>query len=784
MSSDRPWPVGRARPGPGGPTVGTGGESPPSDAEADMLHRARDAFRAGLPSRRFGDRPPRPEGFSTEAPGVPPSEADATGLDAADAADRGLPVEEGMHEPRREDGTADHLDAGFEVEMLEILIPTLDAVDAPAGVFAWPGGAARWVNEALRSPEMGNGSDRTLMELLDEWSQAHFLVRALPDLLRVGLWRGRIGFAAAESISSAMSATVTAHRGLDGEIDALSLIAYPLAEADPGGGADGTEQLVAALVQHVSDLILVVEPSGAITFASPAAGDLLDVTDADPAGDIFDVLHPDDRPGSLRDLVRLSDEGVPVPARVRMRAAEGEWRHLDAVWTDLTDNPMVAGFVVNARDVTDDVEGGQAIVTKAFTDELTGLPNRVRLFDRMEVLAHSGPEPRPVALLLVNLDHFRKLHEQHGSADTDAALAAIAHRIVTAAPDDATVARLRADEFAVVLPDVAEGDEGVRIADGLRAAISEPLWMGEQTVRVTASVGVSLGQADEADEDLLARADHAMHRAKEYGRDRATVYDDEAAKRDRPRPGVDVQLRRALESDGLQIRYQPIVELDSRKIVGAEALLRVRGDQGELLSPAEFVEAAESSGLISRLGAAVLRTTCEQITALGRSGLSEGFEVSVNVSPRQVAHPQFASDVLEILADTDVAPPRLCLEITEGAFLGRDDASEGNILRLRDQGVRIGLDEFGGYTSLGYLRRFPLDFVKIDRSIVSGLGGNYVDGAIVRATVELGRKLDLTTVAVGVETEIQRQRLREIGCDRAQGYLFAPAVSADELPAL
>jgi EAL domain-containing protein (putative c-di-GMP-specific phosphodiesterase class I) len=308
--------------------------------------------------------------------------------------------------------------------------------------------------------------------------------------------------------------------------------------------------------------------------------------------------------------------------------------------------------------------------------------------------------------------------------------------------------------------------------------------MGDHTVRVTASVGAALGGADEADEDLLARADHAMHRAKEFGRDRASVYDDEAAKRHRPRPGVDEQLRRVLDSDGLQIRYQPVVDLDSRRVVGAEALLRVRGDEGEILSPAEFVEAAESSGLISRLGSAVLRTTCEQVTGLGRRGLAEGFEVSVNVSPRQVAHPQFADDVLQILEETEVAAPRLCLEITEGAFLGRDDASEGNILRLRERGVRIGLDEFGGYTSLGYLRRFPLDFVKIDRSIVAGIGGNYVDGAIVRATVELARKLDLTTVAVGVETEIQRQRLREVGCDRAQGYLFAPAVSADELPSL
>jgi EAL domain-containing protein (putative c-di-GMP-specific phosphodiesterase class I) len=232
------------------------------------------------------------------------------------------------------------------------------------------------------------------------------------------------------------------------------------------------------------------------------------------------------------------------------------------------------------------------------------------------------------------------------------------------------------------------------------------------------------------------------------------------------------------------MRYQPIVELDTLTVVGTEALLRVRGDDGELLSPAEFVEAAESSGLISRLGTAVLRTTCEQVTRLSRISAARDLEVSVNVSPRQVAHPRFAASVLEILDETSVDPGRLWLEITEGAFLGRDDASEANIVRLRDHGVQVGLDEFGGYTSLGYLRRFPLDFVKIDRSLVAGLDGNYVDGAIVRATIELAQKLDLTTIAVGVETEGQRHRLRELGCQRAQGYLFAPVVRADELAAL
>jgi EAL domain-containing protein (putative c-di-GMP-specific phosphodiesterase class I) len=320
------------------------------------------------------------------------------------------------------------------------------------------------------------------------------------------------------------------------------------------------------------------------------------------------------------------------------------------------------------------------------------------------------------------------------------------------------------------------------VADRVRAAVSEVILVGSHSVQITASVGVALaGTGDDAD-DLVARADRALRAAKERGRDRTVVYDGTLARGEERRRGIDLQLRRALATGGLQMRYQPVVDLRTERFVGLEALMRVRGDTGELLSPGAFVAAAESTGLITRLGGLVLQASCEQIGDLP-TGLPE-VEISVNVSPRQVADPEFARSVERVLEETGIAPPRLSLEITEGAFLGHDDASEANIGRLRDQGVRVGLDELGGDASLGYLRRFPLDFVKIDRSLIAGLGANYVDGAIVRSVVDLARKLGLTTTAVGVETEDQELRLRELGCDRAQGYLFSGPVTVDELPGL
>jgi diguanylate cyclase (GGDEF)-like protein len=506
------------------------------------------------------------------------------------------------------------------------------------------------------------GAERTLVSLLDEWSQAHFLVRALPDLLHLGQWQGRLCFVEGDERATELVATLVAHRDVDGAIDAVSLVAHP-----------------------------VVEPA------------------------------PVDLPSADHDFEEHS------------------------------------------------------------VDSLTGLPDRVGLRSRLDDLARGGTTGH-LAMLLVDFDRFRQVNEAHGPRATDGVLQTLAYRLRDAVTDDCLVARLRSDDFAVLVPGVGDDAAARQVADRVRAAVSEVILVGSHSVQITASVGVALaGTGDDAD-DLVARADRALRAAKERGRDRTVVYDGTLARGEERRRGIDLQLRRALATGGLQMRYQPVVDLRTERFVGLEALMRVRGDTGELLSPGAFVAAAESTGLITRLGGLVLQASCEQIGDLP-TGLPE-VEISVNVSPRQVADPEFARSVERVLEETGIAPPRLSLEITEGAFLGHDDASEANIGRLRDQGVRVGLDELGGDASLGYLRRFPLDFVKIDRSLIAGLGANYVDGAIVRSVVDLARKLGLTTTAVGVETEDQELRLRELGCDRAQGYLFSGPVTVDELPGL
>jgi len=317
----------------------------------------------------------------------------------------------------------------------------------------------------------------------------------------------------------------------------------------------------------------------------------------------------------------------------------------------------------------------------------------------------------------------------------------------------------------------------------VREAVAEPIELDGRTIELSMSAGLAVAGLGDGPEAVVHDAELAMGRAKQNGGDRTEVFLAEMAADSTRRENVQDQLRHALQNDGVRVHFQPIVDIATEAAVGAEALLRVHDDEGVLLSPAEFVEAAESSGLISRLGLQVLQTTSEHLAAWTASGEAESLrELSVNVSPRQLADPDLPSQVEQVLADTGIEPSRLCLEITESILISAEPQVDASISYLRSLGVRIGLDDFGtGQSSLGYLKRFPLDFVKIDRSLVAGIGIDEHDTAIVRATIELAHNLGLVVTAVGVETEEQLEALGILGCDRAQGYLFAPALPADQL---
>ncbi len=668
-------------------------------------------------------------------------------------------------------------------EILQILTDTMVETPDLVAVFASVGHEALWANDAFVTAIPIREADKIwLVELLDEWSKGHYEVKVLPALVKFGRWRGRLTLVTGIDETTAVSAVIVAHRDTDGEITAVSLVARPLTEIGATAADLGPESQFAALVENSTDIIAVIGPDGVIAYASPAAAIAFGRPDGDLAGaNLLELTDPDNRPAAIADLVRVDDLGVGEPATLRVLGVDGEARHLEVIVSDLTENPAIGAFVLNGRDVTDRRSGASEVAARAYTDALTGLPSRMRILDRLgsELMEHQ----QSVTVLLVDFDRLKGINETFGREVGDDVLRELARRMAAEIDDDALLGRLGSDEFVVVL----SGDdkaEGAALGERLRAAAAQPLTAGTAELTVTASVGVASGQPGDDPDELLTDAGRAMAQAKSTGRDRVEVFTDQLAAAATRRRTVEQELRKALDRDGIGVHYQPVVDVDSEQTVGAEALLRVDHADGAVLTPAEFIEAAESTGLIARLGAQVLEITCEQLAAWSTAGRSSLHEISVNVSPRQLADPNLPSTVIDRLNEAGVAPERLCLEIGESILIGAQPIVDQTIAWLRELGVRIGLDDFGaGQSSLGYLKRFPLDFVKIDKTLISGLGTNEQDTAIVRATIELAHNLGLSVTAVGVESEDQLEMLQILGCDKAQGYLFAPPLAADEFTA-
>lgn len=676
-------------------------------------------------------------------------------------------------------------DAAVESDVMTVLTDTLVQTPDLVAIFAGVGHEAIWANDAFVTLVPIRAADKIwLVELLDEWSKGHYEVKILPALVKVGRWSGRLTLITGEDEQVSVSAVMVAHRDERGEISAVSMVARDLSELDLSDElvrSDGGQ--FAALVEHASDLIAVLGSDGLIRYVSPAAVRVLGHDDASLVGTaLFDLVHPDDIPGDLMDLVAPDDLGVGSPVELRLRAADGSWRHLELVLTDLTSNPVIDGLVLNARDVTERVRALNALTDKAYTDQMTGLPNRMRLIDRMNQALDLSTREGSVCAALCDIDNFKAINEGFGQVAADAFLREIADRLVSASGSGATVARVRSDEFVVLLSHVGDAGDAVRTANRLRSVVADPFVFEAVKMATTMSVGIAFSGSDQGPEDLLRDADQALTHAKEGGGDRTELFSPAFTAQAEHRRIVERQLRARIDSDDLVLFYQPIVDLETRKVVSAEALLRLRDDDGDLMNPAELIGAAESSGLIAKLGTQVLRATGEQLAVwLSRSEPLGIDEISVNISPRQLADPDLPNQVQSALSASGIDPGRFCLEITENIFIGRQSTIDASVSYLRALGVKIGLDEFGsGQSSLSYLKRFPLDFVKIDRSLIEGLGKSERDTAIVRATIDLAHNLDLTVIAVGVENQAQLDALELMECDRIQGYLFAPPLAPGE----
>jgi diguanylate cyclase (GGDEF)-like protein len=426
----------------------------------------------------------------------------------------------------------------------------------------------------------------------------------------------------------------------------------------------------------------------------------------------------------------------------------------------------------------------QQLAERALRDPLTGLPNRAVFLDRLDrALARAGRMGSSVAVLACDLDRFRAVNESFGHAAGDRLLGAVASRLESGLRPGDTVARMGGDEFAVLGEDLEGPGEAAEIARRVQEAFSSPFPMDRGEVRVTASTGVALAVGGGEADLLLREANAAQERARGRGRGRVEVFDDAMRAAAPWHQATEHELRDAIGLGQLRLVYQPIVTLASGEVAGAEALVRWHHPSRGLLGPLDFIPLAEESGLIEDLGRWVLQEACVQATGWQALGAPDRtLTLSVNVSAHQFRDEGWAAEVAGVLSATGLPGRRLVLEITESTLMDDSEVSGLRLEELRELGVRLAVDDFGtGYSSLAYLRRMPVDFLKIDKSFVDGVTGDAHESALARAVVKLAATLGLAAVAEGIERPEQAEVLATLGCRYGQGLWLGPPVPAEEL---
>jgi diguanylate cyclase (GGDEF)-like protein/PAS domain S-box-containing protein len=496
--------------------------------------------------------------------------------------------------------------------------------------------------------------------------------------------------------------------------------------------------------------------------------------------------------GTIVEFDLLDADGRSIPFRVGSAPLELDGDRLVCLtFTDLSaqktqDREITRLGEVQAERVAD-LEVAQAALTQQAThDALTGLPNRALLVDRIDqALTRSKRSGRCTAVFFVDLDRFKHINDTQGHAAGDAVLRSVAKQLELLLRPMDTVARIGGDEFVVLAPDVDSRLHAVDIANRLLIELSRSSDEAADSEPVAASIGISVSVGGRGTaEILLKEADTAMYEAKSLGRGRAEVFDEALRSQVQERLTAQMMLQSALDDRRLIAYYQPIIDLSTGIVAGFEALARLVQGDGSILPPAAFMPVAEDSGLVVPLGTQMLEMACREACSWRPSGLTPSpLTVAVNLSACQFETGDLPALVRGALEETGLDPGKLHLELIETAIIDLRPDILQQLGRLRDLGVEIGLDDFGtGYASLTHLRRLPLTFVKIDRSFVSGIETDHEDDRIVSAVVDLAANLGLRSVAEGIETQIQLDRLRELGCDQAQGYLFARPLPPADVP--
>lgn len=547
-----------------------------------------------------------------------------------------------------------------------------------------------------------------------------------------------------------------------------------------------SEHRFQALVENSSDGLLLVDENGLVRYAGPSTTRILHLTPQELQGTPVEDLVAPEYVEAWRRLDRAlrSRPGSPLQTEMRLRKGEEGFVWIEASATNLLANPAVAAVVLNYRDVTERKETERQLERLAYRDSLTGLPNRFLFNDRVRhAIDHARRRGHGLALMYVDLDRFKLVNDTLGHAIGDELLQAVAARLRGAIRADDTIARLGGDEFAILLPDVDRGEHAGSIGAKLLLMLKEPFTVRDHQLYAAASIGVSMFPDDGADvEILLKNADSALYRAKELGRNNVQLFTAAMNARYQQRLNIEMSLRHAIESESLEMFYQPIIDNHSGHVRAVEGLMRWQRD-GEAIAPSLFIAVAEETGLITRIGEFAIRRACRDLRTWREAGLHT-FQVSINLSAHDLRRPDIVPTIAGILEENGIEPKDLQFEITESAALDNIDLAMETLTELRRLGARIAVDDFGtGQSSLAYLKRLPLDVVKLDREFLRDTT-NSMDMALLASIIDLVHSLHLYIVAEGIETDSELRLLRMLNCDGSQGFVFSRAVPADCIPAV
>jgi diguanylate cyclase (GGDEF)-like protein len=501
------------------------------------------------------------------------------------------------------------------------------------------------------------------------------------------------------------------------------------------------------------------------------------------------ALHDSDqqRWRTIVDFLVEDSDGEMV-AEWQVRHADGSWRFLQSIVTNLIHEPSIGGLVLNSRDVTDQKTLEDQLRHQAFHDQLTGLANRALFAEHLDqALRRQSRMGCGLAVLFIDLDEFKTVNDLHGHTLGDELLKQAAERLRTTLRTADAIARIGGDEFAALFEGVGLGLDASAAAERVIESFAQPFLIESSEVFVTASMGMALNDSGtESAEDLMRNADLAMYAAKTANKGRYEVFSTNMHSTILDRMQMEVDLRHALDQSEFEAYYQPIVTLPLGTIVGVEALIRWNHPQRGLVMPGEFIGVAESSGIIVHIGAWILRHACQEFEVLTR-GVAGGqnLGLSVNLSTRQLSDPLLIDTVRGALANSGLDARRLTLEITESAIMEDVPNTFRVLTELRSFGVKIAIDDFGtGYSSLSLLSEIPVDTLKIDQSFVTNVAKRSEPGRLIRAIQLLASDFGLRTVAEGVEELDQLEALEGLGCQAAQGFYFArpqPALQLAEL---